>query len=75
VTRTSRTLRPLAALAIVTLIGAGCSDGSAENGNTGTGTGSSENATNRDKAMKFAECMRQRRQRVPGPGRFGRVDR
>jgi hypothetical protein len=57
----SRRLRPLAALAMVALIGAGCSNGSAENGNTGTGTGSSggnKNATNRDKATKFAECMR-----------------
>jgi hypothetical protein len=57
----NRRLRPLAALAMVALIGAGCSNGSAENGNTGTGTGSSggnKNATNRDRAMKFAECMR-----------------
>jgi hypothetical protein len=35
------------------LIGAGCSNESAENGNTGSNT-----ATNRDKAAKFAECMR-----------------
>ncbi len=42
---------PLAALALVALIGAGCGNGSAEDGNTGT--------ANRDKgAMKFAECMR-----------------
>jgi hypothetical protein len=56
----SRKLRPLAALAMVALIGAGCSNGSAENGSTGTGTstGSNKNATNRDRAMKFAECMR-----------------
>jgi hypothetical protein len=64
-----RELRPLAALAMVTLIAAGCSSGSAENGSTGTGsastgststgsTGSSKTATNREKAMKFAECMR-----------------
>ncbi|HEY9375657.1 MAG TPA: hypothetical protein VIQ02_01000, partial [Jiangellaceae bacterium] len=49
----SRTLRPLAAVAIVGLIGAGCSNGAAENGNTGTashtGTASSKNATNQDK--------------------------
>jgi hypothetical protein len=54
-----RKLRPLAALAMVAVIGAGCSDGSAENGSAGTGSsGGNKNATNRDKAMKFAECMR-----------------
>jgi hypothetical protein len=47
----------LAALALVALIGAGC--GSAENGSTGTGSiGSSKTTTNREKAMRFAECMR-----------------
>jgi hypothetical protein len=47
----TRKLWPLAALALVALIGAGCGNGSAEDGNTGT--------ANRDKgAMKFAECMR-----------------
>jgi hypothetical protein len=52
----SRKLRPLVALAIVALIGVGCSNTPAE---TGTGSsGGNKNATNRDKAMKFAECMR-----------------
>ena len=51
----SRKLRPLAALATVALIGAGCSNEPAENDNTGTG---SKKATNRDQATKFAECMR-----------------
>jgi hypothetical protein len=47
----TRKLWPLAALALVALIGAGCGNGSAEDGNTGT--------ANRDKgAMKFADCMR-----------------
>jgi hypothetical protein len=59
----SGALRPLAALAIVALIGAGCSNGSAENGNTGTagssGTGGDKKATDRDKAVKFAECIRE----------------
>jgi hypothetical protein len=41
---------------MVALIGAGCSNGSAENGRTDTG--SNKNATNRDKGMEFAECMR-----------------
>jgi hypothetical protein len=52
-------MRNLVALAIVALIGAGCSDGSAENGSAGTGTGGgNKNTATRDKAMKFAECMR-----------------
>jgi hypothetical protein len=63
----SRRPWPLAALATVALIGAGCSNGSAENGNTGTGTASSSGTassgadkklTARDKAVKFAECIR-----------------
>jgi hypothetical protein len=69
----SRKLWPLAALATVALIGAGCSNGSAENGNTGTGTasrsgtasstgttssGANKKLTARDKAVKFAECIR-----------------
>jgi hypothetical protein len=81
----SRKLWPLAALATVALFGAGCSNGSAENGNTGTGTASSSGTTSstrtasstgttsstgatssgankkltaRDKAVKFAECIR-----------------
>jgi hypothetical protein len=57
----SRKLWPLAALSTVALIGAGCSNDSAENGNTGTGTASSganKKLTARDKAVKFAECVR-----------------
>ena len=64
----SRKLRPLAALAMVALIGAGCSDEPAESGNTGTGssagtagstgTGGTKTATNREKAVTFAGCMR-----------------
>jgi hypothetical protein len=55
----SRKLRPLAALATVALIGAGCSNGSAENGNTGTASsGANKKLTARDKAVKFAECIR-----------------
>jgi hypothetical protein len=42
--------RPLAALAVVALIGAGCGS----NAPSGTGTG-----TAREKAVKFAECMRE----------------
>ena len=57
-----KNLWPLAALATVALIGAGCSNGSPENGNSGSGTASSSGAskklTARDKAVKFAECIR-----------------
>jgi hypothetical protein len=50
----SRKLGPLAALAVAALIGAGCSNEPSENGSGG----GNMNATNGDKAMKFAECMR-----------------
>lgn len=43
----SRRRRPLIALAMVALLGAGCSNGSAEHGNTTTGAGN-RNATNHD---------------------------
>jgi hypothetical protein len=46
----SRRLRPLAALAMLALIGAGCSNEDGSAGNT--------NAANSEKAVKFAECMR-----------------
>ena len=55
---TSRTnLRPLAVLAVLALIGAGCSTGSAEDASTG-GSGATEDATTRDRAVEFAACMR-----------------
>ncbi len=53
---TRRVLRPLAALAMVALISAGCSNSVAPTG-TGRG-GGANNATDRDQAVKFAECMR-----------------
>ena len=71
----SRTLRPLAALAMVALLSAGCSNATAETGTgssggnknaatapaqTGSGSSGGSNATNRDQAVKFAECMRKR---------------
>ena len=46
---------PLAALALVTLIGAGC--GSNAPAETGAAT-ATKTATARDKAVKFAECIR-----------------
>jgi hypothetical protein len=48
-----RRLWPLAALATVALIGAGCSDEPDENGSAGNA-----NAANQDQAVQFAECMR-----------------
>jgi hypothetical protein len=47
----SRKLRPLAALAVVALIGAGCSN---DDGGDGDDT-----AASNQKAVKFAECMRE----------------
>jgi hypothetical protein len=48
----SRKLGPLAALAVVGLIGVGCSDAPDENGSAANTNADYENA------MKFAECMR-----------------
>jgi hypothetical protein len=48
----SRKLRPLAVLAIVALIGAGCSNDDAS-------SGGNVNAANHEKAVNFAECMRE----------------
>jgi hypothetical protein len=49
----TRKLGPLAALAVVALIGAGCSNEPAENGNAGN-----TNAGTDVQALKFAQCMR-----------------
>jgi hypothetical protein len=49
----SRKLRPLAGLAMVALIGAGCSNASSE-----SGSGSNKNSAYRQ-AMRFADCMRE----------------
>jgi hypothetical protein len=56
-------LRPLAALALaalISLISAGCgSNASSETGTaSSSGAGGDKNVTDRDKAVKFAECMR-----------------
>jgi hypothetical protein len=48
----SRKLWPLAALALVALIGAGCG------GNGGSGGGNTT-AANQEKSVKFAQCMRE----------------
>jgi hypothetical protein len=59
----SRKLRPLAALALValiSLISAGCGSNAASETGTATssGAGGTKKATARDKAVKFAECIR-----------------
>jgi hypothetical protein len=56
----TRKLRPLAALAMVAVIGAGCgSNAPSETGSaSSSGTGGTKKATARDKAVKFAECIR-----------------
>jgi hypothetical protein len=57
----TRTLRPLAALAMLAMIVAGCGNGSAGTGSVGNSTAASHNstATPREKAVKFAACMRE----------------
>jgi hypothetical protein len=60
----SRTLRPLAALAMLAMVAvivAGCGNGSAGTGSASNSTAASHNstATPREKAVKFAECMRE----------------
>lgn len=55
----SRTLSPLAALAMVALISlAGCGNGSAGTSNSTATSGGNGTASIHEKAVKFAECMR-----------------
>lgn len=55
---TTRRPRPLAALAIVALISAGCGSGApSKTGTAGSGSGT-PNASKRDRTVRFAECMR-----------------
>jgi hypothetical protein len=64
----SRKLRPLAALAMVALIGVGCSDAPDENGSAGNTNADYENA------VKFAECMRDNGvSEFPDPDASGRL--
>jgi hypothetical protein len=51
----NRTLRPLATLALIALLSAGCSNATAQ---IGTGSSGGNSTSNRDQAVKFAECMR-----------------
>ena len=66
-----RALRPLAALAIVALLSAGCSNAAAH---TGTGGSAGDSTTNRDQAVRFAGCMRKNGVReFPDPNESGEL--
>ena len=52
----SRTRRSLAALVMLALLSAGCSNAAVRTDTSSSGGGG--NAANRDQAVKFAECMR-----------------
>jgi hypothetical protein len=54
----NRELRPLAALAMVALIGAGCGSNAASETGTASSSAANKKLTARDKAVKFAECIR-----------------
>jgi hypothetical protein len=66
--------RPLAALALVALIGAGCSNAPSE-AVTGGGSGSAHSAsTAREKGLKFSQCMRDNGvSTFPDPGASGEL--
>jgi hypothetical protein len=60
----SRKLRPLTALAMVALVGAGCSNAASETGTASSG----------GKAVKFSECMRENGvKEFPDPDASGRL--
>jgi hypothetical protein len=75
----SRKPRPLAALAMIAVISAGCSHAPARTGTASSGTstssgGNNNNSTTRDKAVKFAECMRNNGAReFPDPDASGQL--
>ena len=67
---TSTKLRPLAALAMLALIGTGCSNAPAES-DTGS-SGGKRTPTARERAAKFSECMRDHGvSRFPDPDASG----
>jgi hypothetical protein len=70
----SRTLRPLAALAMLAMILAGCGNGSAGTGRNGTAASHNSTATTSEKAVRFAECMRENGVRdFPDPDASGEL--
>lgn len=69
---TRRTLRTGAVLALLALIGAGC--GSNAPSETAASTGATKKTTNREKAVQFAECMRENGVRgFPDPDASGEL--
>jgi hypothetical protein len=54
----NRKLRPLAALALVAVLSAGCSDAPSDRGASSTTTGGTKGTTAQDQLVKFAECIR-----------------
>ena len=54
----TRTLRPLAVLAVLAMIGVGCGNGSAGADNSAVTRGGNGAASIHGRAVKFAECMR-----------------
>jgi hypothetical protein len=54
----TRTLRPLAVLALLAMIGVGCGNGSAGADNSAVTSGGNGAASTHGRAVKFAECMR-----------------
>lgn len=68
----TRRLRPLAALALVAVIGASCSKAPGHSENASSVDG--KNATNRDQAAQFAQCMRDNGVRAfPDPDASGQL--
>ena len=55
---TRRKLRSLTALAMVALISAGCGSNAPSETGAAASTGADKSATDQDKAVKFAECIR-----------------
>ena len=53
-----RTLRPLATLAVVAMISAGCGSSASSETATAESTATSKKATGQARAVKFAECIR-----------------
>jgi len=64
----------LALIGLVGLVGAGCGSEAPSETSTGTGTGTTKKTTARDKAVRFAECMRENGVRAfPDPDASGEL--
>jgi hypothetical protein len=70
----SRKLRPLAALALIAMVALISACGSSAPAETGSGGASNNTAANAQKAVKFAECMRNNGvSQFPDPGASGKL--